>query len=124
MFDARSNTPMFGSVRPKKVNNMRFTFRPFFIPLTFIFLFNTLGGDMLVGEAWAARSSSGLTSVGFDSAGSPSPLKSLSAANFTLPQELGYIQESVEVPNSGKIVIHIQVMITKRKVLFRIEDFK
>ena len=108
MFDARSNTPMFGSVRPKKVNNMRFTFRPFFIPLTFIFLFNTLGGDMLVGEVWAARSSSGLTSVGLDSTGSPSPLKSLSAATFTLPQELGIIQESAEVPNSVKTVVHIQ----------------
>ena len=126
MFDARSNTPMFGSVRPKKVNNMRFTFRPFFmvrqpyhkpssfcrkvfiIPLALLFLFNASGGDMLVGEVWAARSSSGLTSVGLDSTGSPSPLKNLSAATFTLPQELGIIQESVEVPNSGKTVIHIQ----------------
>jgi hypothetical protein len=42
---------------------------------------------MLVGEVWAAKSSSGLTSVGLDSTGSPSPLKSLSAATFTLPQE-------------------------------------
>ncbi|MFA5255740.1 MAG: hypothetical protein WC419_03480 [Candidatus Omnitrophota bacterium] len=63
---------------------------------------------MLVGEVWAARSSSGLTSVGPDSTGSPSPLKSLSAATFTLPQDLGYIQESTEVSNSGKTVIHIQ----------------
>ncbi len=110
MFDARSNTPIFGSVRPKKVNNMRFTFgRPFFIiPLALLFLLNALGGDMSIGEVWAARSSSGLTSVGLDSAGSPSPLKSLGATTFTLPQELGYIQESVEVPNSGKTVIHIQ----------------
>ena len=108
MFDARSDTQMFGFVRPKRVNNIRFTLRSFFVLLALLFSCNTLGGDMLVGEAWAARSSSGLTSVGFDSAGSPSPLKSLSAANFTLPQELGYIQESVEVPNSGKIVIHIQ----------------
>ncbi|MCX5667083.1 MAG: hypothetical protein NTY34_02070 [Candidatus Omnitrophica bacterium] len=63
---------------------------------------------MLVGEAWAARSPSGLTSVGPDSTGSPSPLKSLSAATFTLPLELGYVQESSEAPNSGKTVIHIQ----------------
>ena len=101
---------MFGFVRPKKVNTMRFTFsRPFFIvPMALLFLFNALGGDMLVGEAWAAESSSGLTSVGPDSAGSPSPLKSLSAATFTIPLELGYIQESNEAPNSGKTVIHIQ----------------
>jgi hypothetical protein len=108
MFDARSNTPIFDFVRPKKVNSMRFTFRPFFIPLAILFLFNALGGDMLIGEVWAARSSAGLTSVGLDSAGSPSPLKSLSASTFTLPQDLGYIQESVEVPNSGRTVIHIQ----------------
>jgi hypothetical protein len=110
MFDARSNTPMFGSVRPKRVNAMRFTFRrPFFIvPLALLFLFNALGGDMLIGEVWAAESSSGLTSVGPDSTGSPSPLKVLSAATFTLPQEFGYIQESAEVPGSGKTVIHIQ----------------
>jgi len=125
MFDARSNTPMFGSVRPKKVNSIRFTLRPFFmvrqahhktlslskgfiILLTVLFSFNALGGDMLIGEVWAARSSSGLTSVGLESIGSPSPLKNLSASTFTLPQELGYIQESAEALNSGKTVIHIQ----------------
>ncbi len=109
MLDARSNTPIFGFVRPKKVNNMLFTSRPFFvIPLALLFLFNALGGDMLVGEVWAARSSSGLTSVGLDSTGSPSPLKNLSASTFTLPQELGIIQESAELPNSVKTVIHIQ----------------
>ncbi|MDP3730053.1 MAG: hypothetical protein Q8R14_00820 [Candidatus Omnitrophota bacterium] len=63
---------------------------------------------MLIGEVWAARSSSGLTSVGLDSAGSPSPLKDLSASTFTLPRELGTIQESNEVPGSDKTVIHIQ----------------
>jgi hypothetical protein len=109
MFDARSNTPILGSVRPKKVNRMRFTLRPFFIILlTIIFSFNALGGDMLIGEVWAARSPSGLTSVGLESIGSPSPLKSLSASTFTLPQELGYIKESAEAPNSGRTVIHIQ----------------
>ncbi|MDO8536220.1 MAG: hypothetical protein Q7S30_04350, partial [Candidatus Omnitrophota bacterium] len=61
-----------------------------------------------MGEVWAARSSSGLTSVGLDSTGSPSPFKDLNAATFTLPRELGVIQESIEVPNSGKTVIHIQ----------------
>jgi hypothetical protein len=81
MFDARSNTPELGSVGPKRLNAMRFTSRPFFIiPLALIFLLNTLGGDMLIGEVWAARSSSGLTSVGLDSTGSPSPLKNLNAS--------------------------------------------
>ncbi|MCX5665837.1 MAG: hypothetical protein NT036_02145, partial [Candidatus Omnitrophica bacterium] len=109
MFDARSNTPSFGFVRPAKVKESSFTLRPFFIvSLALLFSFNALGGDLLVGELWAARESSGLTSVGLDSAGSPSPLKILNAANFTLPQELGYIQESTEVPNSGRTVIHIQ----------------
>ncbi len=109
MFDARSNTPRSGFVRPTKVKEGFFTLRPFFIvSLALLFSFNALGGDLLVGELWAARESSGLTSVGLDSTGSPSPLKILSAANFTLPQELGYIQESTEVPNSGRTVIHIQ----------------
>ncbi|MFA5085883.1 MAG: hypothetical protein WC482_05920 [Candidatus Omnitrophota bacterium] len=63
---------------------------------------------MFVGEVWAARSSSGLTSVGSDSTGSPVPLKNLNVSTFTLPRELGYIQESAEIPNSHRIVIHIQ----------------
>jgi hypothetical protein len=109
MFDARSNTPISGFIRPKKANGKLFAFRPFFIvSLATLFLFNALGGDILIGEAWAARSSSGLTSVGLDSTGSPSPLKSLRADTFTLPQELGIIQESVELPNSSRTVIHIQ----------------
>jgi len=109
MFDARSNTPMSGFFRPGKVNGIIFTFRPFFIiSLALLFLFNALGGDILVGEVWAARSTTGLTSVGLDSTGSPSPLKSLSAATFTLPPELGYVQESTEIPDSDRTVIHIQ----------------
>jgi len=110
MFDARSNTPKLSFLRPRKVNNANFTFgRPvFIISLALLFLFNALGGDMLIGEAWAARLPSGLTSVGLDSAGSPSPLKSLSVATFTLPQELGYVQASIEAPNSDRTVIHIQ----------------
>jgi hypothetical protein len=109
MFDARSNTPMFGFVRPLKANAVYSASRSFFIiSLALVFLLNAIGGDVLTGGAWAAEPPSGLTSVGPDSAGGPSPLKSLSAATFTLPMELGYVQESAEIPNSVRTVIHIQ----------------
>ena len=35
-------------------------------------------------------------------------VKELSAGTFTMPQELGYIKESVEIPDSTRTVIHIQ----------------
>ncbi len=108
MSDAGSNTPMFKCVGPRKVRVSLLDLRPFFIfSLALIFLTNSLGGDLLVGEAWAAKAS-GLPSVGPETAGSPTPLKNLSADTFSLPQELGYIQESVKFPESKKTVVHIQ----------------
>jgi hypothetical protein len=126
MFDARSNTPMLLFMRPKKVRFNLFTLRPFFIlrqaqdktlsfcrrvfiiSLAFIFLFNSVGGGLFVGESWAAKATAGLPSVGPESAGGPTPLKELNAGTFTIPQDLGYIQEAANVPNSSRTVIHIQ----------------
>lgn len=109
MLDARSNTPNLMSMGFKKVRfNLPFL-RPFFILFTaIIFLFNSVGGDLMLSESWAARISSGLPSVGSEDAGSPTPLKNLSADTFTMPRELGYIQEAVKVPDSARTVIHIQ----------------
>lgn len=138
MSDARSNTPNFSIIRPKKVRFNLFTLRPFFIrlrqgfgeisakqnwrgkymrhglclwvsiSLAFIFLFNSAVGDLFAGESWAAKVPSGLASVGSERTGGPRPLKSLNADTFTLPQELGLIQEYTKLPNSNKTVIHIQ----------------
>ena len=109
MLDARSNTPLFRFIRPKKVRSSKLALRPFFIiSLAFIFLLNSIGGGLFVGESWAVKNLSGLTSVGPEKTGGPTPLKSLNPDTFTLPQELGYIQESTKVLNSTKTVIHIQ----------------
>lgn len=109
MSDARSNTPIFRFIRPKKVKTDSITLRPFFILfLAFVFLFNSLGGGLFLGELWAAKISAGLPSVGPDRIGGPTPLKELNAGTFTLPQELGYVQESAQVPNSVRTVLHIQ----------------
>lgn len=59
-------------------------------------------------DSWAAKGTPGLPSVGPEDAGGPSPLKMLNADTFTIPQELGYIQEAVQVPGSERTVIHIQ----------------
>jgi hypothetical protein len=108
MLDARSNAPIFRCKGPKIVRDALLTFRPFFIlSLALIFLINSLGGDLLVKEAWAAKAS-GLTSVGPETAGSPAPLKVLGADTFSLPQEFGYVQESIKAPGSKKTVLHIQ----------------
>lgn len=109
MFDARSNTPVISAIWPIRVKRKNITLRPFFIiSLSVIFLFNSLGGDLLLGVSWAAKVPSGLPSVGPDAAGSPTPLKELNADTFTIPRELGYIQEAIKVPNGNKTVIHIQ----------------
>ena len=108
MFDARSNAPAVKAVWPMRVKRFKFTHRSFFIfPLGIIFLFNALGGNLLIGEVWAVGLPE-LTSVGSKKAGGPTPLKDLNADTFSLPQELGYIQESVKVPDSTRTVIHIQ----------------
>lgn len=138
MSDARSNTPNPRIIRPKKVRFNLFTLRPFFIrlrqgfgeisakqncrgkymrhglclwvsiSLAFIFLLNSAVGDLFAGESWAAKVPSGLASVGSERTGGPRTLKSLNADTFTLPQELGFIQEYTKLPNSDKTVIHIQ----------------
>lgn len=108
MLDARSNAIENKAMWPMRVKSRKFTLRPFFIlSLAVIFSFNVLGGDLLIGEVWAARVPE-LTSVGSDNTGGPTPLKDLKADTFSLPQELGYIQESVKVPDSTRTVIHIQ----------------
>ena len=92
MFDARSNTSAI---------------KVFILSLVVIFLFNVLGGDLLIGEIWAV----GLpepANVGSEKSGGPTPLKDLSAGTFSLPRELGDIQEFVKVPDSTRTVIHIQ----------------
>lgn len=109
MLDARSNTPILMSMGFRKVRFKLPFLRPIFILATaFIFLFSSVGGDLLVGESWAAKAAAGLTSVGPESAGSPTPLKELNADAFTMPQELGYVQEAAKVSDSAKTVIHIQ----------------
>ncbi|MDP2929610.1 MAG: hypothetical protein Q8O01_06095 [Candidatus Omnitrophota bacterium] len=108
MLDAMSNAPAVKAVWPIRVKRFKFTHRPFFIlSLAIIFLFNALGGDLLIGEVWAAGLPE-LTSVGSEKSGGHAPLKDLNADTFSLPPELGYIQESVKVPDSGRTVIHIQ----------------
>ncbi|OGW99778.1 MAG: hypothetical protein A3I73_06420 [Omnitrophica bacterium RIFCSPLOWO2_02_FULL_45_16] len=108
MLDARSNTSNFRIIRPKKVRFNLFTSRPFFILSAFMLLFNSAAGDLFVGESWAAKVPSGFTSVDPEKTGGPTPTKSLNADTFTLPQELGFIQEYAKLPNSNKTVIHIQ----------------
>lgn len=126
MLDARSNTPIlvltglgkvisrlpflkpFFILRQAQDKTPNFCRRVFIFSLTFVFLLNSVGGGLFVGESWAAKLPSGLTSVGPDQAGSPAPLKNLSAGTFTLPQELGYVQEAADVPGSVRTVIHIQ----------------
>ena len=136
MSDARSNTPILSLKGFKKAMAILPFLRPFFILrqaqdklrtfvrwgilrqaqargifilfTAFIFLFNSIGGDLLLGESWAAKVMTGLTSVGPDNTGSPAPLKELNADTFMLPQELGYIQEISKAPNSSKTVVQIQ----------------
>ncbi len=103
MFDARSNTPSMGLLGSKKIRRRLSFLKPFFIlSLALVFLLNSVGGGLFTGESWAAKNIAGLTSVGPDNAGGPTPLKELSASTFTMPQELGYIQESMDVPDSSK----------------------
>ncbi|MDP3791115.1 MAG: hypothetical protein Q8R38_03615 [Candidatus Omnitrophota bacterium] len=109
MLDARSNTPGLVLLGLRKMRNRLSFLKPFFILFTaLVFIVNSVGGDLLLGKSWAAESIAGLTSVGPENAGGPAPLKELSAGTFTIPQELGYIQEAVNMPNSSKTVIHIQ----------------
>lgn len=109
MCDARSNTPNPVSLGLRKMRIRLSSLKPFFILLlTLSFIFNSIGGDLLFCKAWAASGAAGLTSVGSEGSGGPTPLKNLSPETFNLPQELGYIQESVKVPDSKRTVIHIQ----------------
>lgn len=109
MFDARSNTPCIKATRPLKVRYRYFTSRPFFIfTLAFVFLVNSIGGGFIASDSWAASASSELTSVGPDRPGSPTPLKELNADTFTIPPDMGYVQDATRVTGSTKTIIHIQ----------------
>lgn len=62
----------------------------------------------MLGESWTAQESSGLTSVGTEGMGGPTPLKELNVETFTLPREFGYVQEASTAPDSSRTVVHIQ----------------
>ena len=109
MSDARSNTPKVLFIGLKKAINKLSFFKPFFIfSLSLFFFINSIGGDLLLCDSWAAKAAPGLPSVGPEDAGGPSPLKILNADTFTIPQELGYVQEAIQVPGAERTVIHIQ----------------
>lgn len=109
MSGARSNTRKVLFIGLKKAINKLSFFKPFFIfSLSLFFFINSIGGDLLLCDSWAAKAAPGLPSVGPEDAGGPSPLKVLNADTFTIPQELGYVQEAIQVPGAERTVIHIQ----------------
>ena len=98
MLNGRANNHIFSKKGP---------FKAIVYIVLWSFLFSMGGGEYLVGNAWAARTSLGPTAVGLDRTDSPGSFKELNVEAFAIPQYLGHIKDTFK-GTSDKAVIHIQ----------------